>query len=514
MGAEPRFTTERNRDRRTLGPEVADIMAELDGPAMPWQSESLDIEYELDEEATEAASSAAGIWQPRLWYRECRDTVPRQSGKTTKAKARHIHRMLKSREYGWARRPLSFYMAQTATDAREKLVEDWFPALEESPYHLVDPDTGRVLPESAIQQFIKSNGREAIKWRDGGRITVKPPSRTGGHGGSPDLIDLDEAFAHRDGSAEQGVRPGMITKTSPQIYVVSTAGTAESEFLWGKVDDGRNRCMSPDPMSRVSYIEYSAYPGDCNTPVLDMSTGVDMRDVAVLERCSPALGHTIELVNLLADIDSMDPDEARRAYGNIWTSSVARIIPAASWAQHLDPVSRITSRMWLAVDASPGLEDQGRTASIAIVGYNEHNRIHVEVIENAAGLSWVAARVGELTRKHRRIERVKYDPVGPIRAIEPDIRKAAACQCEPVDAAEMAAACQRIHEDILEPNGPLVHIGQDVLDAAVAGAAKRQLLDSWAFARRTSTSDISPLVAVTEGYWAAVNNPPGRLEIF
>lgn len=511
--AVPRFTTERNHERRTLGGEVAEEMADLGSPPMPWQKDALDIQYELDEEATEEASTAACTFRPVLWYRENRLTVPRQSGKTTKAQGRHVHRMRRSRAHGWSARPLSFYMAQTATDAREKLVEDWMEALRESPFWQED-DNGRALPSSPIQQFIRSNGREAIKWLGGGRITVKPPSRTGGHGGSPDLIDLDEAFAHRDATPEQGVRPGMITKESPQLYVVSTAGTGESEYLWGKVDDGRARCETPNPQSRVSYIEYSAYPGATNSAIEEDVPDIDMMDPAVLRRCSPALGFTIKLVNLLADIEGMaSPDEARRAYGNIWTTAVARVIPAAAWLHHLRPRSRIDGRAWLAVDATPGTDEGGRRASVSIGGYAGPRDIHLEVIDNRAGLEWVPGRIRELTRAHRNIEHTLYDRSGPIRAIEPDIKLASACPTRALEGAEMAAACQRIHQDILDATSPLVHIGQSVLDAAVGHVAKRIVLDSWTWGRRVSTADISPVVACTEVYWEAVNNPPRRLEI-
>jgi hypothetical protein len=40
-----------------------------------------------------------------------------------------------------------------------------------------------------------------------------------------------------------------------------------------------------------------------------------------------------------------------------------------------------------------------------------------------------------------------------------------------------------------------------VLDAAIAGAAKRPLGDSWAWARRGLSVDISPLVAVSLARW-------------
>jgi ABC-type sulfate transport system substrate-binding protein len=47
----------------------------------------------------------------------------------------------------------------------------------------------------------------------------------------------------------------------------------------------------------------------------------------------------------------------------------------------------------------------------------------------------------------------------------------------------------------------------------VSGAARRTLLDAWAWARRTSQTDISPLVAATAARWAIIN-APARAAIF
>lgn len=495
--AVPRFATPRNLDRRTLGPEVGEVMTALGEPPMPWQRDCLAVAYELDEEATEEASSAAGIFQPRLWYRECGLTVPRQSGKTTKAKARHIHRQLKSKAYGWAPRPLSFYMAQTATDARDKMVEEWFPALEESPYYECDED-GRVLPASVVQQFIKSNGREAIKFLGGGRITVKPPSRTGGHGGSPDAVDLDEAFAHRDATAEQGVRPGMITKTSPQLWVVSTAGTDESEYLWGKVDAGRARVESGDD-GDVCYFEYSA-PEEC-----------DPADESVWLTCSPAVGFTIRLRDLRSEFDGMKLNEFKRAYLNIWCSAVARLIPAMEWNKCVDLESMPSGLLYLAADSSPAGAGTARTSSIAVAAMRPDKRVHVEIVKTGEGSTWLAETLREVALKHRAVQSITVDATGPIRSVVNDIREHSPVPVHVLNTQEMGAACGRFYEAVLD--GTVAHRRQPALDEAVDGAAKRDLGDVWAFARRRSSSEISPLVAATEAYWQALNNAGGLVGI-
>ena len=90
----------------------------------------------------------------------------------------------------------------------------------------------------------------------------------------------------------------------------------------------------------------------------------------------------------------------------------------------------------------------------------------------------------------------------------------------PVGATDHARACGTFLDRLTA--GTLTHRGQPVLDDAVAGAARRPLGDGWLWARRLSTVDISPLVAVTLAAWstasrhktgrAAVVTPPAASE--
>jgi hypothetical protein len=464
--AVPRFATERNPDRETLGHEVAETAKLLGFELMPWQRELADVMYELTPAGT-------------LFYKEARITTPRQSGKTTFTLARQVHRALRSEALGWGRRPLGIFTAQTATAARAKLKHDWFPTIEFS------------AAMANVKRFVYGSGTEAVEFTNGARMITVPPSETAGHGQVVDVVDLDEAFAYPDARAEQALRPAMITRKSPQIVVTSTAGTQQgSPYLWAKVEDGRARTQSSDESTGVCYFEWSAAPGE------------DRSDPDVWARCMPALGHTVPLEAIQTEFDTLPEDEFDRAYLNRWTGSLNRIIPRAAWDASLDSTSQVDGRVWLAVDASPGVGG-GRTAAIAVGGYRSDGTVHVEVVEHAAGLSWVAQRVGELTRKWS-VARLYIDPVGPIGSVLRDIQLEANTSVEVIDVRTMAAACVRFHEAVLE--NTVKHLDQPNLDLAVDGAAKRLLGDSWAWARRTSTTDICPLVAVTLAHWAVVND--------
>jgi len=98
----------------------------------------------------------------------------------------------------------------------------------------------------------------------------------------------------------------------------------------------------------------------------------------------------------------------------------------------------------------------------------------------------------------------------PAGALIPDLEAAGIEVLKPSTADE-AQACGAFVDAAAPAEGEptLRHLGQPVLDAAVKGAAKVQLGDgAWRWSRRTSTVDISPLVAVTLAAWGRVSRPP------
>lgn len=477
--AVPRFVTPRNFDRPTLGYELVDTARALGYEPMTWMVSMWDTMYEYEQVGD----------VKKLWYREVRRTVPRQSAKTTASLIEQVHRMVYGGKHGWGTRPVSAFTAQHASDARDKMVNEWMPVVEFS--SLVDELLGGCVEKG----FLRSNGKESIKWATGGRMITFPPNATGAHGQTLDVVVIDEAFAFPDNRAEQGARHAMITRKSPQIIIQSTAGTAESVYLRGKVDDGRARVLAGDS-GHVYYLEYSIGPDD------------DINNPEHWWRWMPALGYTIDIDAVMLEHDAMkgEPDEFYRAYGNGWTGSSNQIIPAADWAACYAAKTPRTGAVWMAVDVAPDPSGRARSASIGVASWRG-TEIHVEVVAHGAGDNWVAEKIGELTRLTV-VQMLYVDTTGPIGQILPDIRLKSAANLEIVDTKTMAAACGRFRNGVLDR--VVHHRDQAMLNAAVEGAAKRTLDDSWAWKRRTSTADISPLVVVTLAAWgAAINGERG-----
>jgi len=416
---------------------------------MPWQQYVADVALEID--------PGTG----RLAYREIALTVPRQSGKSTLILALAVHRAL-----AFGSRQVIRYGAQTRNDARMKWEDDYVAALEASPLR-------------KLFRVRKTNGNEAVLFRNGSRWGITANTEKSGHGSTLDLAFLDEAFSQVDARLEQAFKPAMITRPQAQFYVVSTAGTEDSVYLMGKRDRGRQ--LVEEGVTRgVAYFEWSA-PEDA-----------DPADRAVWRRCMPALGHTIAEDAIEADFNSMDLPEFQRAYLNQWVDKNVTdpVIPHATWVALADRGSQVVDTLVFALDATPDRSG----AAIAVAGRRGDGLGHVEVVDARAGTGWVVDRVLELNRRHRPRAWV-LDPASAAGAWLPALQENG---IEPVliTGREMAQACGALYEDVVEA-AALRHLDQPQLNAALSGARKRHLSDAWAWHRRDSTVDISPLVAVT-----------------
>jgi len=470
MACPPRYGTPRNPDRPTLGGRVAEIAEILGTPLMPWQRHVADVSLEVNPDTGHLA------------YREVRLTVPRQSGKTTLTLSTMVHRAL-----GFGTRQNIIYTAQTRGAARKKWEDEHVAALE-----------GTALRK--LFNVRKQLGQEAIRWRNGSKHGIESNTEKAAHGETLDLGVIDEAFAHEDARLEQAFKPAMITRPAPQLWVLSTAGTAKSTYLRGKVDDGRERARLA-AWGSVAYFEWSA-PG-----VSDPGGAADPHDPATWWACMPALGHTITEEAIRAELESMDLSEFRRAYLNQWPDDAPPewlVITRAAWEGLEDPDSGVTGPLALCADVTPDRS----AGSIAVAGLRRDGLAHVEVIDARPGTGWMVPRLVELVERWKPCALV-VDVAGPAGSLLAGLEKAGLEVVKP-SAREVAQACGALYDMVMPPPDPVAaadwvptlrHLGQPELAAALAGAQKRPLGDAWAWARKGLSVDISPLVAGTLAVW-------------
>jgi len=454
----PRWATPRT-DRPTLGHAAANIAEALGTPLLAWQAAVLDTALELDDDG-------------HLVYRDVVLTVPRQQGKSTLVLILCLLRALHDRDQA------ILYTAQTGADARKKMFDDWWPDLKVGP----------------LKKYISArltSGHERLRFTTGSTLGLVASTQKSGHGSTIDLAVLDEAHAHPDARLEQALRPALMTRRQPQFWIVSTAGTPTlSSYLHAKVEIGRQLAASR-LTTGSAYFEWSA------------EDGADPGDPETWRSCMPALGVTVDEAAVAADFRALDVSEFSRAYLNRWVVSMTDpVIPLELWARLVDTSSRALDPLALALDVSP---DRSH-AAIAAAGKRSDGLIHIEVVDHRAGTGWVPERLAELVKTHKPFG-VFIDPAGPAGSLLADLHRARV-DPETLGAKEHAQACGAFFDAAMD--GKLRHLGTPELTAALDGAVKRRLGDSWAWSRRSSSVDISPLVACTLALYGQSQIPPRR----
>jgi hypothetical protein len=454
----PRWSTQRTPERKTLGAQAANFAAALNKTLMPWQRHTFDVALELDSDTGNFA------------YRNIIITVPRQSGKTTLLEVLFLLRGLKYEHQNMR------YTAQTGSDARKKLVDDWLPDLTTGRYsHLLSPRL--------------TNGHEQIMFSNGSALGLIATTKKSGHGASVDLGVLDEAFAHTDARLEQALRPAMATKPNAQLWIVSTAGTpTESPYLLQKVEQGRQH-VEDGLNFGTAYFEWSA-PDDADPGAL-----------STWESCMPALGRTITYDVVKSDFLAMDLSEFQRAYLNRWVASMVEpVIPMELWAALEDVDSEALDPVAVAFDVS---EDR-KSGSIAIAGHRTDGKFHVEVVEHKDGTGWIAPWIAHRWHTLRPVV-ICCDKSGPAGSLIVDLENLNVPKQVLFDmpASDSAKACGQFYDGCVDDTPTIRHRGdfEEDLTLALDGAVKRPMADAWVWNRKSSAVDISPLVAVTLAYY-------------
>lgn len=456
-----RWATPPVGSRKSLLEAAVQVATLLGFDLMPWQRQVIRVATELE--------------GGRLVYRQVGVTVPRQSGKTSMMCVLLV-------AYALSRPDTRIiYSAQTRLDARRTMLDEWWPLLERSKLApLVKPRRGA--------------GSESLWFRNGSRISLVSSSSKAGHGQTLDLVVLDEAWAQVDDRLEQALRPAMMTRPDPQLWVVSTAGVNASLYLRGKVNDGRARAEM-GVTDTACYFEWSA------------ADDADPSDPATWLTCMPALDIKTQLSTVRADFELMALPEFRRAYLNQWPEVALTgwaVIPKAAWdALRARPVAN--GRVVLAADVTP----QRDAGAICAAWRRPDGAVDVELIDHRPGTAWIVPRLTDLVRRHRPFATVIEAAPAPAGSLLAEL-EAAGIEITTPRVRDLAAACGLFY-DLVTDSRMLRHGGYEPLDTALAGAVRRDLSDGWAWARRKATADLSPLVAATLAVWGDDKYGRGRV---
>jgi hypothetical protein len=436
-------------DRRgSAGPEAVELAASAGLVLDPWQA------WFLEESLAEGSD---GLWSAS----EVGLIVPRQNGKGSVLEARQIAGLFLLGE------SLQVHTAHEFKTCFEHFLR--VVALVEN-----TPDLDRL-----VMRVRRGAGEQAIELRTGERLRFLARTGGSGRGLAAPAVYLDEAFALTP-TVMGALQYTLSAQPNPQVWLTSSAPKADSAVLVNLIRRG----MAADEQPRLLLAMWAA------VDAVDRSDRVGWADAnpGFPARITPAaieteLRQAAGMPELLVEFD-------RERLGQ-WEDEQAKkakvLVDPVLWGSLQVPYDMAGSCA-LALDCDPDLLG----ASIGAAQVDADGTVHVEVADQRPGTDWVTARVVELTRVTGGVLLVAQG--SPATALLPGL-EAAGARIEVVSAAD----AMRAGASFLEAVGArrVAHLGEESLRLAIVGAVQRAAGDLWKFSRRSSTVDISPLVAVT-----------------
>ncbi|MEU1736473.1 hypothetical protein [Streptosporangium sp. NPDC020145] len=426
----------------------------------------------------------------RFRFRTVLVLVARQNGKTTIVEVKNLWKMF----------VLSVPLVVGTAQDLDTAEESWDKAVE-----IVEG-----TPELAAELLAvdRTNGKKSLRLANGSRWKIKAASRRGGRGLSGDDVNLDELREHQTWDAWGAVTKTTMARPNPQVWAYSNAGDDKSIVLNELLTTGRLVAADPALDPTMGLFEWSA-PDEvkctCGRPGNKHTATCRLRDRAAWAQANPSLGYTIS-EEAIASALATDPEAIFRT--EVLCQRVESLIPEWAvipqdpWTSIADPASRLVDPVAFALDATP---DRSMGA-IGVVGRRADGLDHAEVVDHRPGTGWMVARMLELVERWRPCA-VVVDGAGPAGSLIAPLEAAGVEVVKP-SAREYAQACVSLYDAVVPPanatedwRSTLRHLDQAPLNAALAGATKRDLADLWAWARRGASVDISPLVGITLARW-------------
>ena len=437
----------------SLGREAVELAASAGLILDPWQQMVLERSLGLREDGRWAAFQV-GV------------SVPRQNGKGSIIEARELAGLFLVEERLIIH---SAHLADTSLEAFNRLL-----ALLES-----NPEFDR-----RVMKVNRSHGAEGVELRGRQRIRFRTRTSGGGRGFTADCLILDEAMVLTEDS-HAAMLPTLSARPRPQALYFGSA-VDEDVHEHGRVFAGlRARGLSGvDPA--LAWFEWSL-----EFPRPDLVPADVAASPASWRAANPAMDVRIGEEHVRNEWLAMTPRQfaVERLGVGAWPvlDDVGDVIAVADWLR-LEDQGLVLSSPVFAVDVSP---DRG-FAAIAGAGRDADGGLVVEVLEHQAGTGWLIDRVRALAGRRAR---VAVDGTGPAASLVPEL-EAAKVRVQVMTGRQQADGCGVLFDAVKDGGLRFRDPGGSVA-AGLRGATRRPLGDSWAWSRKSSSVDISPLVAVT-----------------
>lgn len=438
----------------TFGPEAVAFAAKYGLTADPWQAFILDDWL---------AFRADGKWA----CTRCGLSVPRQNGKNGVIEIRELFGMVE----------LGEKILHTAHEV--KTARKAFKRLKYFFGEKVNDPTARFPELNALVVELRStNGQEAIVLSNGGSIEFVSRSKGSARGFTVDVVVMDEAQELSDDALEA---LGPTTRSAPLknrqfIYTGTPPGPKNN----GEVFTRHRTLTMEGKQRRASWHEWSC------------AKDADRDSREAWAQSNPALGGRLDMETIEDDRAGFSDDGFARECLGMWSAATSNSpINPALFADLTDSLSTFDTAPAVAVDVAP----DNAVASIGSAARRADGLAHIEMVANMHGIDWVVPYLIAMNKKQR-LRCVVIDGSSPAGVLIEPLEKAGLPVIN-TDARYMGTACAGILSAVIAK--ALRHLGQPTLNTAIANARKRNIGTEglWGWNRKDTSSDITPLVAVT-----------------
>ena len=334
-----------------------------------------------------------------------------------------------------------------------------------------------------------ANGEQQIELPgDGSRWLIQAATDGAGVAFTLSMALVDEAWRVPRQVVDAAIAPTMAEAEQPQLWLVSTAGTSASDLM-------RNyRALAlalerPAPDSSLLLLEWSAPP----------DPDLDIDDPAVWRMASPHYDDRRAEVVARARSRVSEVD-FRQQWLNQWVPTVtAPLFEAERWQGAEWAGALPSGALVFGADVAA---DRSHAVVVAYAGGV------VEVVDSAAGASWVAGRLLELVERWSP-RAIGLDGSGPAATVADQLVGTDAAPLLVVLKARRGGGVGVTFDAISD--GRLAYRAHGELTASVLGARRRAYRASRGrFARQVGDVSGVPLLALVVAMWAAEHAPSSQ----
>lgn len=340
-----------------------------------------------------------------------------------------------------------------------------------------------------ISRAWRGTGQQMIELRNGGIIWYR--TRTGGGARGIDEVDrvvVDEA-QHAELEHLSAITPTQAVSENPQLNALGTGGLEGKSGWWWSL---RKQVKLNTP-ARFGYVGFTAQLWDIDESGRVTLGDIDPTDRNVWWETNEAL-HSGRISEEYLDrqFRLLGPVAFAQEHLCVWAPPPddfgQSVISFTDWLACRDPNSGPVGRVDFALDVNP----ERSWASFVVAGESGLGGTHVEIVDRRPGTGWLVERAVKLQADWG--GRLGVASGSPAASLLTEL-EAAGVDVVEISPAEHAQACGAFFDATVEHT--VHHLGQSELDLAVRAAERKFYGDAWLWARRATTTDISPLVAAT-----------------